>query len=94
MLRQTLLDTGHGIRRHIHAPIFPAFALDNMQRLLLPINLLQLEPGHLGDAQATAEYHQKQRAVHRMGDAAKQSLHLLQRALWAGDARAEQSDWA
>ena len=48
-----------------------------MQRLLLPINLLQLQPGHLRDAQATAEYHQKQRAVHRMGDLAKQQLDLL-----------------
>src|SRR5438128_6515522 len=77
MLRQTLLDTGHSIRRHIHPPIFPAFALDDMQRLLLPINLLQLKPGHLRDAQATAEYHQKQRAVHRIGDLAKQQLDLL-----------------
>src|SRR5438876_11119692 len=63
MLRQTLLDTGHGIRRHIHPPIFAPFALHDMQRLLLPIDLLQLELGHLRNAQATAEYHEKQGAV-------------------------------
>src|SRR4029453_18773140 len=38
MLLQTLLDTGHGIGRHVHAPIFAPFALRNMQGLLLPID--------------------------------------------------------
>src|SRR6266403_224900 len=32
MLRQTLLDTRHGVRRHIHPTIFPPFPLDDMQR--------------------------------------------------------------
>src|SRR5713101_8514097 len=72
MLRQTLLDTGHGIRRHIHPPIFPPFALLDMQRLLFPIDLLQLELSHLRDAQATAEHYQKQSTVHRMVDLTKQ----------------------
>ena len=49
-----------------------------MQRLLLPIDLLQLELGHLRNAQATAEYHEKQGAVHRMIDLTKQPLDLLQ----------------
>ena len=77
MLLQTLLDTGHGIGRHVHAPIFAPFALHDMQGLLLPIDLLQLEVGHLGDPETTAEDHEKQRAVHRMGDLGKEPLDLL-----------------
>ena len=77
MLLQTLLDTGHSIRRHVHAPIFAPFALHDMQGLLLPVDLLQLGVGHLGDPEATAENHEKQRAIHRMGDLGKEPLHLL-----------------
>jgi hypothetical protein len=77
MLLQALLDTGHGIRRHVHSSIFAPFPLHDMQGLLLPIDLLQLEVGHLRDPQSTAEDHEKQRAVHRMGDLGKQPLHLL-----------------
>ena len=77
MLLQALLDAGHGIRRHVHASIFAPFALHDLHGLLLPIDLLQLEVGHLGDPEATAEDHQKQRAVHRMGDLGKEPLDLL-----------------
>jgi hypothetical protein len=77
MLRQTLLDTGHGIRRHIHAAIFAPFALHNMEGLLLPIKLLQFELSHLRNPEPTAEHHQKQGAVHRMGDLGKELLDLL-----------------
>jgi hypothetical protein len=59
MLLETLLDTRHGIGRHVHAPIFAPFALHDMQGLLLPIDLLQLELSHLGDPEATAEDHEK-----------------------------------
>src|SRR5262252_7339514 len=48
-----------------------------MHGLLLPIDLLQLEVGHLRDPQSTAEDHEKQRAVHRMGDLGKEPLDLL-----------------
>src|SRR5262249_23311707 len=41
------------------------------------IDLLQLELGHLRDAQPTAEYHQKQRAVRGMGDLGKEPLDVL-----------------
>src|SRR5215470_6750484 len=63
MLLQTLLDTGHRIGGHIHAPILPSFALHHAERLLLPINLLQLELSHLRDTQSTAEDHQKECTV-------------------------------
>ena len=43
MLFQALLDTRHRIRRHIHPTIFPSFALYDMSRLLLPIDLLEFE---------------------------------------------------
>jgi hypothetical protein len=77
MLLETLLDTRHGIGRHVHAPIFAPFALHDMDGLLLPIDLLQLELCHLGDPEATAEDHEKQRTIHRMGDLAKEPLDLL-----------------
>src|SRR6516164_2908778 len=48
-----------------------------MYGLLLPIDLLQLEGSHLGDAEATAEDHEKQGTIHRMGDLGKESLDLL-----------------
>src|SRR6266481_8396817 len=48
-----------------------------MQGLLLPIDLLQLELSHLRDAQPTAQHHEKQGAVHRMVDLAKQLLDVL-----------------
>ena len=41
------------------------------------IVLLQLEVGHLRAPQASAEDHEKQRAVHRMGDLGKEPLDLL-----------------
>ena len=77
MVLQALLDTGHCIGGHIHASILAPFALDHAEGLLLPIDLLQLELGHLRDAQPTAEHHQKQGAVHRMVDLGKQALDLL-----------------
>src|SRR5262245_54162794 len=64
MLLQALLDTGHGIRRHVHPSIFAPFPWHDMHGRLLPVDLLQLEVGHLRDPQATAEDHEKQRAVH------------------------------
>src|SRR5260370_9062503 len=42
MLRQTRVETGYRIGRHIHTPIFPPFALYYMERPLFPIDLLQL----------------------------------------------------
>jgi hypothetical protein len=79
MLCQTLLDTAHRIRRQIDAAIFPPFALHDMDRLLLPINLLQRELSHLRNTQSTAEDHQKQGPVHGMGDLGKAALDLLPR---------------
>src|SRR4029450_10461274 len=66
MLLQALLDAGHGIRRHVHPSIFAPFPLHDLHGLLLPIDLLQLEVGYLRDPEATAEDHEKQRAVHSM----------------------------
>ena len=43
MLFQALLDTRHRIRRHRHPTILPSFALYDMSRLLLPIDLLSFE---------------------------------------------------
>src|SRR4030095_2368810 len=43
MLLQTLLDTRHRIGGHIHASILAPFALLDVQGLLLPIDLLELE---------------------------------------------------
>src|SRR5882762_3615175 len=77
MLGQTHVETGYRIGGHIHAPIFPPFALHHVEGLLLPIDLLQLELGHLRDTQPTAEHHQKQRAVHGMGDLGKEPLDVL-----------------
>jgi hypothetical protein len=77
MLCQTLLDTGHRIGGHIHAPLLPPFALHYMQGLLFPVEMFQLELGHFRDTQPTAEDHQKQGAVHRMLDLGKQALDLL-----------------
>ena len=94
MLLQALLDAGHGIRRHVHPSIFAPFPLHDLQGLLLPIDLLQLEVGHLGDPETTAEDHQKQRAVHRMGDLGKEPLDLLAGRALGGDAHAGQSGWA
>src|SRR5499427_1793456 len=48
-----------------------------MHGLLLPIDLLQFEVGHLGDPKSTAEDHEKQRAVHWMSDLGKEPLDLL-----------------
>ena len=79
MLRQTVLDTCHRVGGHVHAPILTPFALHHPQSLLLPINLLQLELGHLRDAQSTAEHHQKQGPVHGMVDLGKEALDLLPR---------------
>ena len=95
MLRQTLLDTGHRIGRHIHAPIFAPFALHDMQGLLLPIDLLQLElrpprrpAGHSGASPETARGPSDGRSGQRAAGPAPG------RGLWAGGARAGQSDWA
>jgi hypothetical protein len=79
MLFQALVETGHQIRGHRHAAILTPFALENVEGLLLPIDLLQFELGDLRDPQATAEHDQKQSAVHGMGDLRKESLHLLPR---------------
>ena len=77
MLFQALVETRHHIRGHIYASILAPFALHNVEGLLLPINMLQFELGHLGDPQPTAEHAQKQGAVHGMGDLRKELLHLL-----------------
>src|SRR6266851_5598944 len=50
MLRQTRVETGYRIGGHIHAPIFPPFALHHLQGLLFPIDLLQGESRDLRDA--------------------------------------------
>ena len=77
MLFQALVETGHHIGGHRHASILAPFALDNVEGLLLPIDLLQFELDHRGDPQSTAEHDQKQGAVHGMGDRRKEALHLL-----------------
>jgi hypothetical protein len=77
MLVQALGETRHHIRGHRHAAILAPFALENVEGLLLPIDLLQCELCDLGDPQATAEHAQKQGAVHGMGDLRKEPLHLL-----------------
>jgi hypothetical protein len=77
VLGKTVVATGHQIRGHIHPPIFPPFALDDVQRGLLPINLREFALCDLRDAQATAQQHQKQGAVHRMDDLRKEPLPLV-----------------
>ena len=47
-----------------------------MHGLWRPIDLLQLEGSHLGDAEATAEDHAKQGTIHRMSDLGKEPLDL------------------
>ena len=77
MLLQTPLDTRDGIGRHIDAPIFAPFVLRDMQGLLLPVKMVELELGRLRDAQPTAENYQKQSSIHRMVDLGEEPLDLL-----------------
>jgi hypothetical protein len=53
------------------------FPLLDLQGLLLPVDLLQLEVRRLRDAQPTAEHDQKQGAIHWMVDVGKEPLDLL-----------------
>src|SRR5215831_14657067 len=53
---QTGLEARHRIRGDVDASIFPAFALLDAERLLGPINLVDLEMHDLRDPQATAEH--------------------------------------
>ena len=94
MLLQALLDAGHGIRRHVHPSIFAPFPLHDLHGLLLPIDLLQLEVGHLGDPEATARI--TRNSARSIGWAiwAKSRWTCSRGGLWAGDAHAGQSDWA
>jgi len=77
MLRQTLVQTGDGIGRQLHASILAPFPLLDLQGLLFPVDLLQLEVRRLRDAQPTAEHHQKQGPVHGLVDLGKEPLDLL-----------------
>jgi hypothetical protein len=77
MLRHTLLDARDRIRRHVDAPIFAPFALHDMQGLLLPVNMVELELRRLRDAQPAAEHHQKQGPIHRMVDSGEEPLDLF-----------------
>ena len=77
MLLQAPLHTGDGIGRQIDAPIFAPFALRDLQGLLLPVNMGELELRRLRDAQPAAEHHQTQGPIHRMVDLGKQPLDLL-----------------
>jgi hypothetical protein len=79
MLCQPLLDTGHRIGGHRHAPLLPPLALHHMQGLVVPIEMVQRELGHFRAPQPPAEDHQKQGAVHRMLELGKQTLDLLAR---------------
>src|ERR1700752_206137 len=76
MLRHTLLDARDRIRRHVDAPILAPFALHDMQGLLLPVKMVELELRRLRDAQPAAAHHQQQGPIHRMVDAGEESLDL------------------
>ena len=76
---QTGLETRHRIRGDRDPPIFPAFALDNLEGLLRPVTMLHLEVDHLGDPQATPEHEQEEGLIHGVVDLRTQPLHLVLR---------------
>jgi hypothetical protein len=77
MLRHTLLDAHDRIGRHVDAPIFAPFTLHDGQGLLLPVNMVELEPRRLQDTQPAAEHHQKQGPIHRVVEAGEEPLDLF-----------------
>jgi hypothetical protein len=69
----------HGIRRGVDPPIFPAFALYDVNGLLRPVDIVHCEVDHLGNPQTTPEHEPEEGLIHRVVDLRQELLDLVLR---------------